>query len=58
MIRRTFYFDGTWRDEEATPECGDYCDACGDCLACQDEDPCYHDDDGRHAWVVYEEAAP
>lgn len=38
--------------EEATPECSiDFCDNCGDCLACQIEDRC---PGGEHRWVRYE----
>ena len=37
----------------AEPECGDYCDACGDCLHCSHgTDYC----DGR--WVVYADIDP
>jgi len=43
------------RTEEAEPECGDYCDACGDCIRCNAETPCYYTDDGSHVWVEYEE---
>lgn len=25
-----------------------YCEACGDCLVCYEEDRCYDTDDGRH----------
>ena len=25
-----------------------YCDACGDCIVCYGEDPCYFTDDGEH----------
>lgn len=43
----------------ADPECGeDFCDTCGDCLACYGGDPCYgfHDDpEAGHSWVVYAE---
>jgi hypothetical protein len=37
--------------------CGeDFCDRCGDCLACYDE-PGYCYDGGDHVWVVYAEDA-
>jgi hypothetical protein len=40
---------------DAEPECGeDFCDQCGDCLACYSGDPCYDGGDG-HTWVVYAE---
>ena len=35
--------------------CGeDFCDACGDCLACYYDDPCYDSADGKHVFVDYE----
>ncbi len=37
--------------EKQAPECGDYCDACGDCLYCYDEEPCFFSEDGKHSWV-------
>jgi hypothetical protein len=47
--------DGTWeRLDMGAPVCGeDFCDGCGDCLACQ-----YHDDEpwcmaGTSCWVIY-----
>jgi len=50
-------FDSSWRvelrTEEAEPVCGeDFCDSCGDCLACYGCDPCF--DGGDHFWVEYE----
>ena len=42
------------RQEEAMPQCGDYCDACGDCLSCYSEDLCPCAEDGKHFWVEYE----
>ena len=34
------------------PECGvDFCDRCGDCLACYGDDTCRHG--GQHRWVIY-----
>lgn len=45
------------RVEEAEPICGeDYCDKCGDCLACYAGDECPVGDDDRHFWVIYEDA--
>jgi len=39
----------------ATPICGeDFCDSCGDCLACYGGDWC---PEGGHTWVVYAEDA-
>lgn len=33
--------------------CGeDFCDRCGDCLACYGDDPCL--DEGNHDWPVLE----
>ena len=44
------------RTEEATPKCGeDYCDACGDCLACYWEDGCGGEEGKPHYWVEYME---
>ena len=46
------------RVEEATPRCGeDFCDRCGDCLECCEDDPCIvgGPGDGEHYWVVYED---
>jgi len=41
------------RTEEATPVCQtDFCDRCGDCLACSD-DQCL--ENGEHFWVQYGE---
>lgn len=37
------------------PLCGDYCDACGDCLHCYGEDACGHRGDEGHTWIVYAE---
>jgi len=40
---------------EAEPVCGkDFCDTCGDCLACCDSNPCYGNSDGEHLWVEYD----
>jgi ferredoxin len=39
----------------AAPICGeDFCDLCGDCLACYSGDSC---PEGGHSWVVYAEDA-
>lgn len=43
---------------ESLPVCGDdFCDRCGDCLACADEDEgCYAGADyDSHFWVEYQE---
>lgn len=38
----------------ALPECGNYCDSCGDCLACSGNMYCYGTfSDGKHRWVEY-----
>lgn len=43
------------RVEEAEPECGDdFCEDCGDCLACYGDEPCSFSDSGRHRWIVVE----
>ena len=45
------------RQEEAKPLCGeDFCDRCGDCLACYGDGACYDtgDEQGSHFWVVYD----
>ena len=55
MIRRTFHEDGSFIDEEeAIPECGDYCEHCGDCLYCYSEDGCGGEEGVEHSWVVYD----
>ena len=42
---------------EAQPVCGvDFCDECGDCLACYGPDECVRSVSG-HWWVVYADAA-
>jgi hypothetical protein len=48
MIAEIEQADGTYRDVEAPPRCGDYCDTCGDCLHCSHETG---NCDGR--WVLY-----
>lgn len=56
MIAQVEQPDGTFVDEERVPECGeDFCERCGDCLACQG-DVCYVSDSENlvgHVWVVY-----
>lgn len=47
--------DGAFILEEREPNCGeDFCDRCGDCLACSDE-TCWNGgrDNGSHRWVIY-----
>lgn len=49
------------REVEAEPVCEqDFCDACGDCLACFGDGDCYcgHNDDCSHFWVDYEKTRP
>jgi hypothetical protein len=44
------------RIEALKPECSkDFCDGCGDCLACYGGMACYRTDppDEAHTWVVY-----
>jgi hypothetical protein len=47
---------------ETEPICGeDFCDQCGDCLACQGEGPCPHAggvEGDTHDWYVYAKDAP
>ena len=45
------------RVEDREPECGhDFCNLCGECLACFGDPPCYESDNqGPHVWVVYVE---
>ena len=53
MQREIWDYEGKklLRVEEAEPECGkNFCDTCGDCLACYESDPCI---DGNHRWIVY-----
>lgn len=49
--------DERW--DAGQPECGeDFCDACGECLGCSSEGPCYgfEDDEAvRHIWVNSDE---
>ncbi len=55
MNARVEQADGTFRDEERTPICGqDFCDTCGDCLACNGGDECYPGHAaGDHVWMIY-----
>lgn len=42
--------------EDLSPDCRkDFCDSCGDCLACYGHEPCYVGGDGvgGHDWVIY-----
>jgi len=58
MKRYVYDSSGTklLREDEAEPECGeDFCDRCGDCLACYNCDPCLETEDEEHFWVHYEE---
>lgn len=42
-------------DEEMQPVCGkDFCDLCGDCLACYWESACPYSGNGHHVWVIAE----
>jgi hypothetical protein len=46
--------------EEREPVCGEnFCDTCGDCLACYGSDPCCPDGENRdsHYWVEYQETS-
>ncbi len=43
-----------FREDEAEPECGDFCACCGECLHCYISDPCDPPDE-EHRWVVYED---
>lgn len=48
--------DGTVATIDADPICGeDFCDICGDCLACYGDLPCV---DGDHLWVKEEHDIP
>lgn len=49
--------NGMFCPVEAEPECGrDFCDSCGDCLACYGGDPCFGSSlEGDHAWFVYKD---
>jgi hypothetical protein len=43
------------REYDAAPVCGeDFCDRCGDCLACYSFDGCCENEWGDHCWVKYE----
>lgn len=44
--------DGRYVEEEREPVCGeDFCDRCGDCLACYGEDECFSKK--GHLWIKY-----
>ncbi len=44
------------RTEDITPVCGlDFCDECGDCLACYGGDECLDITNGIHRFVRYED---
>ena len=48
--------DGSFAVADCKPSCGvDFCDACGDCLACYGEDKCSMSGDGCHIWVKYKD---
>lgn len=36
---------------DRVPECGDYCEQCGECLTCYAEDVCTNG--GDHHWIAY-----
>ena len=58
MIKHIYDKDGLTllRKEEDTPVCGvDFCDTCGDCLACCIEDDCIDARNEGHFWVVCED---
>lgn len=42
-------------DDNAVPVCGeDFCDNCGDCLACAEiGETCHASKDGQHRWIRY-----
>jgi hypothetical protein len=59
-IERRAETGDTLRTDEHEPECGeDFCDVCGDCLACYGGDPCCPDgtDRSAHRWIRHESAA-
>lgn len=43
---------GTHVTVNVSPHCGEFCDRCGDCLRCNDDDPC-GTNGGDHVWIVY-----
>jgi len=56
MTKEIWNEEGTQfiRSEEAIPICGvDFCDTCGDCLACFADSMCF--EGGSHRWVQYGE---
>jgi hypothetical protein len=58
-MKRHVFHSGTHdllRVEDLTPTCGvDFCEHCGDCLACVGETQCFYDIDGGHLWIDYED---
>ncbi len=40
-------------EEAGEPACGEFCDACGDCLRCYGGDDCGTHGDWGHTWVRY-----
>jgi len=51
MRCKIYIADKYFKTINATPECGeDFCESCGDCLACHGGDPCYMREEG-HWWV-------
>ncbi len=62
MLKYIYDFPGQnlIRVVDEVPVCGrDFCDECGDCLACNGSEPCYHDGQlgQSHFWVQYGEDA-
>lgn len=41
---------------ELNPQCNDFCDSCGDCLKCNEEELCALSSDGKHSFVIYDDA--
>ena len=57
MIKHVYSKEGGQflRTEEAMPECGeDFCDLCGDCLACYYGQYCPETSDNQHIWSEVE----
>jgi len=58
MIAEVEQEDGTYKKiEMGEPECGeDFCDGCGDCLACQEHGPeDWCNSGGSSRWVIYKD---
>lgn len=56
MLRYIADYNGklTGETENSDPVCGkDFCDTCGDCLACFWEDDCNGEEGQNHFWVRY-----